>query len=114
MPPERARFFLELFSEKRRPLSTLVASLDFETLRPFDILLNSKLDILNDACYSTILRMVAIRQIRTIIAAPPCTEYSLLKLKQPGPKPCRLPDRLEEPLYDNLDVTLDFSPAEKY
>ena len=83
LPPERTRFFLELFSEKRHPLSTLVALLDFETLRPLDILLNSRLDILDDACYFTILRMVASRQIGTIIAAPPCTEYSLLKLKQP-------------------------------
>lgn len=88
---------------KRQPLSTLVASLGIETLRPFDILLNSKLDILDDEFYFTILRRVASRQIGTIIATPPCTEYSLLKLKQPGPKPCRLPDKLEEPLFDTPD-----------
>ena len=40
--------------------------------------------------------------------APPCTEYSLLKLKQPGPLPCRLPGHLDEPLYDTTDCRCRF------
>ena len=101
--PKRPRFFLEFFSGKNHPLSSYISSLGVATLQPFDILLHSDMDILDDACFDTILRLIATRQIGTLMAAPPCTEYSLLKLKQPGPKPCRLPDRLDEPLFDDAE-----------
>ena len=65
--------------------------------------MNPELNILDDHCYFSILRLVASREVGTVVAAPPCTEYSLLKLKQPGPLPCRLPDRLDEPLYNTED-----------
>ena len=100
--------FLELFSGPNHPLSSHIRSLGVEVLKPFDILLDPSLDILDDQCYYTILRVVASRQVGSVVAAPPCTEYSLLKLKQPGPLPCRLPGRLEEPLYDTTDCRSRF------
>lgn len=36
------------------------------------------------------------------------TEYSLLKLKQPGPRPCRLPDRMGQPFYNTADCHFKF------
>ena len=103
IPPKEKRMFLELFSGPRHPLSSYIHSLGVKVLKPFDILLDPQLNILDDQCYFSILRLVASREVGTVVAAPPCTEYSLLKLKQPGPLPCRLPDRLEEPLYNTAD-----------
>ena len=108
VPPKKQRMFLELFSGPNHPLSSHIRSLGVEVLKPFDILLDPSLDILDDQCYYTILRVVASRQVGSVVAAPPCTEYSLLKLKQPGPLPCRLPGRLDEPLYDTTDCRYRF------
>ena len=103
VPPREKRMFLELFSGPRHPLSSHIRSLGVTVLEPFDILLDPKLNILDDQCCFSILRLVASREVGTVVAAPPCTEYSLLKLKQPGPLPCRLPDQLDIPLYNTED-----------
>ena len=108
VPPKKQRKFLELFSGPNHPLSSHIRSLGVDVLKPFDILLDPSLDILDDQCYYMIVRVVASRQIGSVVAAPPCTEYSLLKLKQPGPLPCRLPDHLEEPLYDTPECRYRF------
>ena len=71
------------------------------TLQPLDILIDNTMDILNDECYLSILRLISTKRIGSILAAPPCTEYSLLKLKQPGPLPCRTPENMDQPLYDS-------------
>ena len=49
------------------------------------------------------LRIVATKLVGSLHAAPPCTEYSLLKLKNPGPKPCRSPQCMDSPLFDDTE-----------
>ena len=101
IPPRPPRLFFELFSGPNHPLSSHILKLGTGTLQPFDILLNDYMDILDNDCYLMILRLISSRRIGTILAAPPCTEYSLLKLKSPGPPPCRSPDCMDRPLFDD-------------
>ena len=101
IPPKTPRFFLELFSGERHHLSSHVLTIGCRTLQPLDILIDNTMDILNDECYLSILRLISTKRIGSILAAPPCTEYSLLKLKQPGPLPCRTPENMDQPLYDS-------------
>ena len=113
IPPRPQRHFLELFSGNNFPLSSFLLRKGIKTLRPFDILPDPKMDILNDDSYHFILRLIACKQVGSILAAPPCTEYSLLKLKQPGPLPCRSPDCMEHPLFDSEECKLrSFSSRE--
>ena len=74
-------------------------------MQPFDILLNDKMNILDNDVYQSILRLVASKQVGSIVAAPPCTEYSMLKLQQPGPLPCRSPECMDKPLF-NTDACI--------
>ena len=100
IPPKHHRHFLELFSGPNSPLSLHIRDCGHETLHPFDILLDPKLDILDDDAYYWILRLIACKHVGSMVAAPPCTEYSLLKLQSPGPPPCRSPDCMDKPLFD--------------
>lgn len=100
LPNVPARCFLEIFSGRKHKFSSYIRSLGIKTLQPLDILLSEKLDILNNDVYQSILRLVASKQVGTLVAAPPCTEYSVLKLQQPGPLPCRSPDSMDRPLFD--------------
>lgn len=100
IPPKHHRHFLELFSGPNSPLSLHIRDAGHRTLHPFDILLDPKLDILDDDAYYWILRLIACKHVGSMVAAPPCTEYSLLKLQPPGPLPCRSPDCMDKPLFD--------------
>ena len=102
------RFFLELFSGKKHRFSSHIRDLGINTLQPFDILLDSTMNILDNDVYNSILRLIASKQVGSIVAAPPCTEYSLLKLQQPGPLPCRSPECMEQPLFDTEECFYRF------
>ena len=99
-PPENlnpiipARCFLELFSGRNHRFSSYIRDLGIKTLQPFDILLDNTMNILDNDIYHSILRLVASKQVGSIVAAPPCTEYSMLKLQQPGPLPSLRPPSL--------------------
>ena len=61
----------------------------------FDILLDSSLDILEDAAYEDLLRVAASGQVGYGAASPSCCEYSRLKLREDGgPKALRSPEHL--------------------
>ena len=95
----RQRFFWEIFSGPNSPLTAEILNLQIPCIEPFDVLINPDFDILNNSCYESMLRIVASRQIGSLHGAPPCVEYSVLKLKQPGPPPCRSPQCLQYPLF---------------
>ena len=101
IPIPRQRFFWEIFSGPNSPLTAAVVDYGIPCIKPFDIQLHKDFDILNNACYEMMLRVVAARLVGTLHGAPPCTEYSLLKLKGPGPKPCRSPQCMHTPLFDD-------------
>ena len=98
--PPVDRFFLELFSGPKAHLTQVVQSNRGVALQPVDLLQNPSLDILQDDVYEFLLKLVVNRIIDILSAAPPCTEYSILKLIPPGPQPCRTPDNMDSPLYD--------------
>lgn len=100
IPAVPARFFLELFSGKNHRFSSYIQSRGVKTLQPLDILIDDRMNILDDKVYHSLLRLVASKQVGSMVAAPPCTEYSLLKLQQPGPLPCRSPECMDRPLFD--------------
>ena len=102
IPIPRQRFFWEIFSGFNFPLTREILESGVPCIEPFDLLLNDKFDILNDFCYELMLRVVAARLVGTLHGAPPCKEYSLLKLRSPGPLPCRAPQCLKTPLYDDI------------
>ena len=58
------------------------------------------MNVLDYDYYLMLLRIIPSKKVGTLLAAPPCTEYSLLKLKQPGPLPCRSPDCMDVPLFN--------------
>ena len=101
IPLPRQRFFWEIFSGPNSPLTTAIHDSGIPCIQPFDLLIDNKFDILNDSCYEMMLRIVATRLVGSLHAAPPCTEYSLLKLKNPGPRPCRSPQCMDSPLFDD-------------
>ena len=113
-PPENlnptipARCFLELFSGRNHRFSSYIRDLGIKTLQPFDILLDNTMNILDNDIYHSILRLIASKQVGSIVAAPPCTEYSMLKLQQPGPLPCRTPECMDHPLYDTEECFYRF------
>ena len=101
IPIPRQRFFWEIFSGPNFPLTQAVLDSGIPCIRPFDIQLNKDFNILDNLCYELMLRIVAARLVANLHGAPPCTEYSLLKLKRPGPPPCRSPDCMNSPMFDN-------------
>ena len=97
-PPQRV--FFELFSGPCSPLTTAVLHFGISCLQPMDILQDPEMDILNNSCYEQLLRLASSRIVGTLSAAPPCKEYSLLKLLPGGPPPCRSPQQMDSPLID--------------
>ena len=97
-PPQR--LFFELFSGPHAPLTSNVLHFGVSCLQPMDILCDPQMDILDNECYEQILRLAASRVIGTLSAAPPCKEYTLLKLNPGGPPPCRTPEHMDTPLVE--------------
>ena len=97
-PPQRC--FFELFSGPNAPLTKQELHFGVSCLQPMDIICDPSMDILDTACYEQLLRLAASRILGTVSAAPPCKEYSLLKLEPGGPPPCRTPQHMDSPLVD--------------
>ena len=97
-PPDRV--FFELFSGPHAPLTHQVLHFGVSCLQPMDILCDPSMDILDNACFEQLLRLASSRIIGSLSAAPPCKEYTLLKLAPGGPPPCRSPQHMDAPLVD--------------
>ena len=108
IPIPRQRFFREIFSGPNSPLTKAILNSGIPCIEPFDILIKDDFDILNDTCYEMMLRIVAARLVGSLHGAPPCTEYSLLKLKSPGPPPCRSPQSWIHLFLMTPDAIRDF------
>ena len=74
--------FLDICSGSSRPLSTSMLHLGASVVS-FDILLDPRMDILNDSSYEKLLRLCASRQVAYGCASPSCSQYSRLKLRPP-------------------------------
>ena len=83
------RFFLDLFSGKNAPIFHACVSLNVDVISPCDIELG--FDILDDSSFEALLHSAWNGFVGGVWAAPPCKEYSRLKLRPNGPRALRTP-----------------------
>ena len=88
-----SKIFLDICSGVDAPLSSAVSKLGFPALS-VDLLVDSRMDLLDDSFYEQLLRLCGSGVVGYSAASPSCTEYSLLKLRPGGPKAIRTPDML--------------------
>ena len=91
--PGTARIFLDICSGATRPLSAAILA-NNGSVMSFDILLDQRMDLLNDQSYEQLLRICTSGQVAYGAASPSCAHYSRLKLHRPGPKALRTPEAL--------------------
>ena len=84
-PAAQPRFFLDIFAGVHAPVSRAAADQGLD--RSHDILLDSVFEALLKLCWSGCIGL--------IMGAPPCKEYSRLKMKPGGPPALRTPDYMD-------------------
>ena len=89
------KFFLDIFAGKNAPLSQAAARASKARFQPFDIMIDAEHDILNDNIYESLLQLCWSGCIGLATSAPPCKEYSRLKMKPGGPPPLRTPEHMD-------------------
>lgn len=83
------RVCLDLFAGKNAPIFNACVKLQIAVLSPCDIELG--FDILHDASFEVLLHSTWNGFVGGVWSAPPCKEYSRLKLKPNGPRALRTP-----------------------
>ena len=91
--PTLGRFFLDLFSGKNAPLFEACTILQVDAIAPLDI--EFGFDILQDENFERILHAAWNGFLGGVWSAPPCREYSRLKLRPGGPPALRTPSEPE-------------------
>ena len=91
---QKPRIFLDICSGVTMPLSAALQKFDCDIL-PFDILIHSSCDLLNDSTFESLLRICASGMVGYCAASPACKEYSRLKLKPGGPPALRTPQQMQ-------------------
>ena len=93
------RFFLDLFSGRNAPIHNACKILNVDLIHPLDVELGW--NILDDNNFERILHTAWNGFLGGVWSAPPCREYSRLKLRPGGPPALRTP---EEP-YGRSDLS---------
>ena len=98
--PKRAknrqpRLFLDLFSGVNAPLTHAMHGKGVDHFQLFDLDKDPKCDILDNAVLAILLRMAWSGILGAVWSAPPCKEYSRLKLRPGGPKALRTPEYMD-------------------
>ena len=93
-PFQNSRIFLDVCSGSSRPLSTALKQHNVDILS-FDILLDLRLDLLDDSKFLQLLELCASGAVAYGAFSPSCGEYSRLKLKPGGPPPLRDPNHID-------------------
>ena len=91
-PPLRS--FLDVFAGVHAPLSQAAAHAGLDRYEPLDIISNSAHDILIDSTFESLLRLCWSGAIG-LVCAPPCKEYSRLKMRPGGPPALRTPNYMD-------------------
>ncbi|CAE7518462.1 unnamed protein product [Symbiodinium natans] len=89
------RLLLDLFSGSTAPLSAAARALGLDCVEPIDARINAKHNILQDDFFRVMQRLCWSGLIGFIWSAPPCAEFSRLKLLPGGPKPLRTPEHMD-------------------
>ena len=93
MRAHSAPFFLDVCAGAGAPLSTALRQLGVSTLA-IDPLLDSRMDLRDDAFFHHLLCIRASKSVALAHAAPPCGEYTRAKLLPRGPRALRTPEAL--------------------
>ena len=89
------RLFLDICAGSSRPLSKALLALHADVIS-FDILLDSRMDILDDFSFEALLKLCSSGVVAYGAASPSCAQYSRLKLRNDGgPPPLRTPEHLQ-------------------
>ena len=88
------RLFLDLFAGVL-PSVKAMQQIGGDYLAPFDFALHSTHDILDDRVMHLLQKLCFSGVVGVAWSAPPCKEFSRLKLKQPGPKALRTPQHMD-------------------
>ena len=93
--PASPRLFLDIFSGINAPLSAAMRALNVDCFAPFDLDKDSTCNILDDTQYRLLLRIASSGLAGVLWSAPPCKEFTRLKLRKPGPKALRTPEHMD-------------------
>ena len=107
--PSAGRFFVDLFSGKNAPIFNACQLLEVDVMEPLDCELGW--DILDDENFECILHAAWNGFLGGVWSAPPCREYSRLKLRPGGPPALRTPEEPEG--KDNLSALQVFHLQEQ-
>ena len=89
------RLFLDICAGSSRPLSKALLALHADVIS-FDVLLDSRMDILDDFSFEALLKLCSSGVVAYGAASPSCAQYSRLKLRNDGgPPPLRTPEHLQ-------------------
>ena len=89
-----SRIFLDICSGSGHPLTTAMLHHECQCF-PVDMLIDAKMDLLDNAFYEPFLRICASGIVAYAAASPNCGEYSRLKLRDDGPPALRTPMHLD-------------------
>ena len=87
--------FLNVFAGFHAPVTAAVAALGLDHFQPFDLDADSAFDILHDPTFELLLQVCWSGIVWSALFAPPCKEYSRLKLLLGGPPALRTPEHLD-------------------
>ena len=95
------RFFLDLCSGAEAPVTKAMRALGADCFEPLDIIHGAHCDLLSDDCFDRLLGLSASGLIGAALAAPPCGDFSMLKMRPGGPAPLRTPQEPDGCLSNN-------------
>ena len=89
------KLFLDIFAGTHCPLTKAVHALGGDFFAPFHFALHSSHDIVDDRVMHLMMKLCFSGIVGAAWSAPPCKEFSRLKLKRPGPKLLRTPQHMD-------------------
>ena len=93
--PASKRLLLDVFAGRLHPVTSAAISLGLDCFEPFDLDGDAAHNILDDSVFEALLRLCWSGIVALIMLAPPCKEYSRLKLCPGGPKALRTPQHMD-------------------
>ena len=92
---QHPKLFLDLFAGANAPLTKAMHAAGADYFQPFDLDRDPTCNILDDSAFTILMRLAWSGLIGAIWSAPPCKEYSRLKLRPGGPKALRTPEHMD-------------------
>ena len=92
---QRPKLFLDLFAGVNAPLTKAMHAAGADYFQPFDLDRDPTCNILDDSVFTILMRLAWSGLIGAIWSAPPCKEYSRLKLRPGGPKALHTPEYMD-------------------